>query len=81
MGGTSFRLLGWVSGVTTPRFTSATLTALAALLLRLLLLLPGILPSLALPFSFPFLPASADFLFILWGEDSWIVEVILGSSV
>jgi len=47
----------------------ATPTAQAALLLWLLVLLPDILPALALAFSFHFLKASADFLFFLRGGE------------
>jgi len=77
-GGTnSFRLFWRLSGVTPPRFPLATLTALAALLMWLLLL-PGILPAFSLAFSFALLTSSADILFFLGREEPWVVKVISG---
>jgi len=72
-GGPSFRLFGRLSGVTPPRFASASLTVLAALLLWLLLL-----PAFAFAFSFALLTSSADFLFFFRGEELWVVEFIPG---
>jgi len=39
---------------------------------------PGILPAFALGFSFPLLTASAELLFFLRGEESWVVEFVSG---